>query len=80
MAFKTMQILLHNSKTMQILLRKLLPCKLQEPDFRCTTIPRVPRRFLGGSSAENNADSLLVVYCLMLHSLIVVVAALPQAS
>ena len=34
-----------------------LPCKLQEPDFRYTTIPRVPRRFLGGSSAENNADS-----------------------
>ena len=34
-----MQILLHNFKTMQIRLRKLLPCKLQEPDFRYTTIP-----------------------------------------
>ena len=46
-----MQILLHNFKTMQILLRKLLPCKLQEPDFRYTTI-QAPCFFLGSSNAK----------------------------
>ena len=50
-SFETMQVLLHNFKTMQILLHNFLTWKLQEPDFRYTTIQAVCF-FLGSSNAK----------------------------